>query len=931
MKNLKKLFAPLIILSVSLCLILGLQTYSYAAIMHVSVIKSDGSSDPKEFEKLQDAIDYAESGDTIKILEANYKFQTEQVNISGKQNLKFDFDNRSFEATLNITDSNITFLSGSYNFGTASNIFNIESSTVTFDGGEYKLGNQSKSSIILGSNSKLIFDNGVKFQPTRPLAINGSNSELIIQNGSTLKGNPGMSIVESAKNNTITVEEGSKLEGSGSDFDAITNFGNNSTFNINGDILYSLQFNGDNNTININKGSSISQRFVWPIELLGTNNTVNLNGTDISFGLGGIFINSPSATLNIENSNIHGVDPRYSYTNSIDPVIFAKQVKEINVKSGTLTGDLGIVAFDGNVNISGGTITATNTDPENYIIYDKSTGRFVPTAEYTEDCGAAVIIDNTQGETNAKATITGGTFNVQTDETLVSIGDTTTDYSVSGGIYNKPFTEGFVLVGLAEISKKSGDETLYYVGKDAMEAMTSAKSGDEIDVLCGDVTLDSLAKGVSIKNSGSGKVIVNGSEIGKDAITMTSFDKAIITGSKDKTYTGKAIVQDLTVNFEDKVLNLGTDYVVTYSNNINPGTATITVTGRGMYLGSKTLTFKISASLDNVTITGIADKTYTGKALKQYGISLSFNGLKLTDKIDYAISYKNNVNAGVATVTITGNGNFYGSRTFIFNINPANMHNVNISGIANRTYTGKALKQGGINLIFNGLKLKDKTDFNVSYKNNKNTGKATVVITGNGNYIGTQELHFYIVPKTATGLKTKSQTTSAITVSWSKVTGASGYSFYKWNPKKKAYEYVARTTKTSYTMKKLKAGEVYLFKVRAYKTIDGKRYYSSYSKQIKTATKPSTPKITALTTKSKKATLKWKKISGVDGYEIYMSTSKKGKYSRVRTVTKSGTVKYTKSSLKKNKRYYFKIRSYKTVDGKKVYSSYSTVKSIKVK
>ena len=62
-----------------------------------------------------------------------------------------------------------------------------------------------------------------------------------------------------------------------------------------------------------------------------------------------------------------------------------------------------------------------------------------------------------------------------------------------------------------------------------------------------------------------------------------------------------------------------------------------------------------------------------------------------------------------------------------------------------------------------------------------------------------------------------------------------------------------------------------------------------------------------------------------------MSTSKKGKYSKIKTVTKGNTVSYTKSDLKKNKTYYFKIRTYRTVDGKKVYSSYSSVKNIKIK
>ena len=81
----------------------------------------------------------------------------------------------------------------------------------------------------------------------------------------------------------------------------------------------------------------------------------------------------------------------------------------------------------------------------------------------------------------------------------------------------------------------------------------------------------------------------------------------------------------------------------------------------------------------------------------------------------------------------------------------------------------------------------------------------------------------------------------------------------------------------------------------------------------------------------RKATVKWKKVSGASGYEVYMATSKNGKYSKVGTTTKNNKVSYTKTSLKKNKKYYFKIRTYKVVDGKKIYSAYSSVKSVKVK
>jgi hypothetical protein len=71
-------------------------------------------------------------------------------------------------------------------------------------------------------------------------------------------------------------------------------------------------------------------------------------------------------------------------------------------------------------------------------------------------------------------------------------------------------------------------------------------------------------------------------------------------------------------------------------------------------------------------------------------------------------------------------------------------------------------------------------------------------------------------------------------------------------------------------------------------------------------------------------------VTGATGYEIYMSTKKSSGYKKVKTVTSAKTVKYTKSSLKKGKTYYFKVRTYRTVNGKKVYSAYSSIKSVKV-
>ncbi len=116
------------------------------------------------------------------------------------------------------------------------------------------------------------------------------------------------------------------------------------------------------------------------------------------------------------------------------------------------------------------------------------------------------------------------------------------------------------------------------------------------------------------------------------------------------------------------------NYYVTYSDNVNAGTATATVTFQGQYEGSKNLTFKINpASIKNVMVTGIVNKRYTGKALTQspvvyFSFEDDFYQEYLKVNQDYTLSYKNNTNVGTATVTIKGKGNYKDSVTRKFQI-----------------------------------------------------------------------------------------------------------------------------------------------------------------------------------------------------------------------------------------------------------------------
>ena len=182
-------------------------------------------------------------------------------------------------------------------------------------------------------------------------------------------------------------------------------------------------------------------------------------------------------------------------------------------------------------------------------------------------------------------------------------------------------------------------------------------------------------------------------------------------------------------------------------------------------------------------------------------------------------------------------------------------------------------------------------------------------------------------------VKVSSNSYNSNKLSWNKVTGSSGYEVLRGTSKTGTYKSVKTITSgstVSYTDKSLATGTTYYYKVRAYRTVDKKKVYSSYSSVVSAKPVLKTPSV-KLTSGSKKATIKWEKISGASGYEVYRATSKSGKYSKIKTITKNSTVSYVNSSLTKNKTYYYKVRAYRTVNGKKIYSSYSVAKSVKVK
>lgn len=266
---------------------------------------------------------------------------------------------------------------------------------------------------------------------------------------------------------------------------------------------------------------------------------------------------------------------------------------------------------------------------------------------------------------------------------------------------------------------------------------------------------------------------------------------------------------------------------------------------------------------------------------------------------------------------------------YYYKINPINISNVTINSISNQKYTGNKITPS-ISIKYNNKTLVKNKDYTLSLENNTSVGTATATIKGNGNYTGTKKITFKIVPKTVTNAKISSVTSSSIKLSWSKVSNADGYRIYRSTSKNGNYIKVKDITKNSilsYTDSNLSSNKKYYYKIRSFKTSKKEKYYGYYSNIINGETNLSTPSVKLSTPKSKSIKVSWNKISGAKGYEVYRSTSKKGKYSK----TTTSNLSYTNKNLTKKKTYYYKVRAYKVVNNKKVYSSYSSIKSISAK
>lgn len=352
---------------------------------------------------------------------------------------------------------------------------------------------------------------------------------------------------------------------------------------------------------------------------------------------------------------------------------------------------------------------------------------------------------------------------------------------------------------------------------------------------------------------------------------------------------------------------------------------------------AKPATFKLSTT----------EYTYSGSAKKPSVIVKDSNGKTLKLGTDYKVSYKNNINVGLATVTVTFIGdNYSGSKSLTFNICPKVTSSISISSQSSSAIKLKWNKVTGATgygvykynestkkwelvkttteTSYAVKNLKAATTYKFKIKAYKTVGSTKIWGQATSSFSATTE------PAKPTNIKVTAASSSAIKLSWSKVSGATGYRVYKYNTSTKKWEAIKTTTSASYKVENLKAGTKYKFRIKAYMKIGDKAYWSDATSTFETATKTKTPTLKVTSTTKGKANLTWTNVSGESGFQVYYSTKKDSGFKKVKNYS-ADTLKGTKSSLTSGKTYYFKVRTYKKTDSGVVYGSWSSVKSVKIK
>ena len=329
-----------------------------------------------------------------------------------------------------------------------------------------------------------------------------------------------------------------------------------------------------------------------------------------------------------------------------------------------------------NYNEASGTLTIKiidkNTDADTLKIDVPATVTYgdtvTPSVGESKPAGAGNVTFKFFDEDNHEVLTTAQPFDAGTYKVTASCESESTIYTAEATFTVEP----------REIEAKdvAFDKELTYTGNELTQTVTVTVNGKTLTVGT-DYTVSDLTG----TEPGSYPVTVAGTGNYTGTVTK-SFEiaKADISSAEitydagPYGYTGKEWKPEVAVSFNDAALTADTDYTVSYENNINAGTAKIIITGIGdHFTGSTEKTFTInSAEISGCTFAPIADVTYNTKAHTPE-VTVAISGRTFEADRDSTFSSAPNNNAGPATVTVTGKGNFTGTASKTFTINKAGL------------------------------------------------------------------------------------------------------------------------------------------------------------------------------------------------------------------------------------------------------------------
>lgn len=170
----------------------------------------------------------------------------------------------------------------------------------------------------------------------------------------------------------------------------------------------------------------------------------------------------------------------------------------------------------------------------------------------------------------------------------------------------------------------------------------------------------------------------------------------------------------------------------------------------------------------------------------------------------------------------------------------------------------------------------------------------------------------------------------SVKVSWKKASNVDGYQIYRSKSKSTGYTKLATTSSTSKVVS-ANVGQGYYYKVRAYKKQNGKTYYGSFSSPKGYRNYMSKPSFSVSSPSKKKAKATWKKVSGASGYYVQFASNSSFTKSLKKVKVNSSKLSATISGVSSGKYQYVRVSCYKTINGKRVYSKWSSAKRVKVR